>query len=783
MTYRSSDRNGSGKRTPSISLLAALLLPALVLLPSLSHGAGPSGDALILLRTSTMTELWDFVEEWEDAGARLPHVYPPDLLIGDVPIRLEGMIRSDPRVDRLLRKPAGVDLTKRSPLQRKILRSWSNEKPERELTDTPGIEERRDLLLPHRHHREDAVPKGAADDPKTYGRAHGAGFYQTSELFFGRVAVGVILPDTPGFPYADHEAEAVMDAVRGCMEFRSEQVGYPDIQFVYDIRSGVPCSRDFLQTHPLIDEAEWVHEIMENLGFTWRPNGLPEEPVYEYIDSLRTSLQTEWGICMFIPKVVSFPAAYLAYARHGGPYLVSPAGAQMEGNRFVGGREWLSHLLIRETARLFWALDEFSANSGMGTPVPCSRKAGYLAIPNVNSLLVDHTCQGAVHVQCCMDDPGPWVCRYTLGQMGLWDTAENGIPDVLDTYPEISIDTLSDTVTTIYPVINGIASILPEENLAGGGSRNTITFNTIEHVIYRIDDARDDQGLEEWLYADPEGGWGGDSTRVHFSFMPDSLTSGAHTILIRAVNSTGNQSYTGEKRINLYVQAIALHDFEAKPEYEGTVGLTYKIRGAARGAEARLYRRAPGEEEEEFLTLTLQDDERTTFYDRSPLPGKAYTYRLEAAADGLTWSWETNLVAPSPIVEGDYLSRITPNPFRDQTVLSFRVPRGDPDEDSAIDGKPDNEEGMPPLDGEGAPRFAAGGSVTYKQVRVEIDIFNVAGRLVRGFPHVHSYEGFYSDPIIWDGRDEGGRRMPAGVYLVRMKAGRIRETRKVVLLP
>ena len=66
----------------------ALFLPALLLLPSLSHGAGPSGDALILLRTSTMTELWDFVEEWEDAGARLPHVYPPDLLIGDVPVRL-----------------------------------------------------------------------------------------------------------------------------------------------------------------------------------------------------------------------------------------------------------------------------------------------------------------------------------------------------------------------------------------------------------------------------------------------------------------------------------------------------------------------------------------------------------------------------------------------------------------------------------------------------------------------------------------------------------------------
>ncbi len=768
-----------GFRFPAAVFL--FLIPALLPAPLLA--AAGTGDALLLLHDGSIKSLWSFIEEWESEGASFPHVYPPDLLIGDVPVRLERKIRSDPRVDRLFRKPADTDLPKRSPLQRSVLRSWNNERPERALPDTPGGEERRDLLLPSRRHRESAPPKGMTDDPKIYGRAHGADFYQTSELFFGRIAVGVILPDTPGFPYADHEAEAVMDAVRGCMEFWSNQVEYPDIQFVYDIRSGVSCSRDFLLTQPLIDEAEWIHEIMENLGFTWRPNGLAEEPVYEYLDSLRTSLRTEWGICMFIPKVVSFPASYLAYARHGGPYLVSPAGAQMEGNRLVGGREWLSHLLIRETARLFWALDEFSAQSGMGTPVPCSRKSGYLAIPNKNSLLVDHTCRGMVHVQCCMDDPGPWVCRYTLGQMGLWDTAGNGIPDVLDTYPEVSIDTLSDTVTTVYPTINGIASITPEENLAGDGSRNTITFNTIEHVIYRIDDARDDVGTEEWLFAEPEGGWGGDSTSVHFSFRPDSLTSGPHTIVIRAVNSTGNQSYSGEKRIDLYVQAIALHDFEAKPEYEGTVKLTYKIRGGARGAEARLYRRAPGEEEEVFLMLTLQDDERTTIYDRSPLPGKAYTYRLEATADGLTWSWETELVAPSPIVKGDYLSRITPNPFRDETVISFRVPLGDPKEETAIDGKPDNEEGMPPLDGEGAPRFAAGNSVAYKQVRVEIDIFNVAGRLVRGFPHVHSYEGFYSDPIIWDGRDGNGRRMPAGVYLVRMKAGRIRETRKVVLLP
>jgi len=47
---------------------------------------------------------------------------------------------------------------------------------------------------------------------------------------------------------------------------------------------------------------------------------------------------------------------------------------------------------------------------------------------------------------------------------------------------------------------------------------------------------------------------------------------------------------------------------------------------------------------------------------------------------------------------------------------------------------------------------------------VELSLFDVAGRLVRWLGQA----GGDGPPVIaWDGRDEGGRMVPAGLYLAR----------------
>ena len=52
---------------------------------------------------------------------------------------------------------------------------------------------------------------------------------------------------------------------------------------------------------------------------------------------------------------------------------------------------------------------------------------------------------------------------------------------------------------------------------------------------------------------------------------------------------------------------------------------------------------------------------------------------------------------------------------------------------------------------------------------VELAVFDVAGRRVRTLARASLAAGRH--PVTWDGRDDGGRVLGAGVYLVRANAG------------
>ncbi|MFH1679739.1 MAG: FlgD immunoglobulin-like domain containing protein, partial [Candidatus Eisenbacteria bacterium] len=194
-----------------------------------------------------------------------------------------------------------------------------------------------------------------------------------------------------------------------------------------------------------------------------------------------------------------------------------------------------------------------------------------------------------------------------------------------------------------------------------------------------------------------------------------------------------------------------------------------------------LYRTEPNGMETLVRTFPLEPNAETSFLDQHSTPGSIARYRLEVSALGMTWNYETSIISPAPLARERYLSRVTPNPFRDRTVITYRIPRGDPTHRVSDTGKPDPATNPPP-GGELAPRQAEGTHGRYKIVRAEIDIFNLAGRRVRSFPSVHSYEGIYSEPVVWDGRDDSGKRLPAGLYFIRLRADEVWETRKVILL-
>jgi flagellar hook assembly protein FlgD len=64
--------------------------------------------------------------------------------------------------------------------------------------------------------------------------------------------------------------------------------------------------------------------------------------------------------------------------------------------------------------------------------------------------------------------------------------------------------------------------------------------------------------------------------------------------------------------------------------------------------------------------------------------------------------------------------------------------------------------------------------------RVQIRVYDAAGHLVRTL--VDGLEGKGEHRINFDGRDEHGQPLASGVYLYRLDASGVMQTRKMVLL-
>jgi hypothetical protein len=62
---------------------------------------------------------------------------------------------------------------------------------------------------------------------------------------------------------------------------------------------------------------------------------------------------------------------------------------------------------------------------------------------------------------------------------------------------------------------------------------------------------------------------------------------------------------------------------------------------------------------------------------------------------------------------------------------------------------------------------------------IELKIYDISGRVVRRFNH-STIEPF--DCVVWDGKDDSGRRLPTGVYFATLTSGTKRWTEKVVKL-
>jgi flagellar hook assembly protein FlgD len=60
-----------------------------------------------------------------------------------------------------------------------------------------------------------------------------------------------------------------------------------------------------------------------------------------------------------------------------------------------------------------------------------------------------------------------------------------------------------------------------------------------------------------------------------------------------------------------------------------------------------------------------------------------------------------------------------------------------------------------------------------------IELYDLSGRRLRRIPLGEGEDG----ELVWDGKDDGGHRMPAGLYFARLTSGSLRAQARVVLIP
>ncbi|MEO0189901.1 MAG: T9SS type A sorting domain-containing protein, partial [candidate division WOR-3 bacterium] len=69
--------------------------------------------------------------------------------------------------------------------------------------------------------------------------------------------------------------------------------------------------------------------------------------------------------------------------------------------------------------------------------------------------------------------------------------------------------------------------------------------------------------------------------------------------------------------------------------------------------------------------------------------------------------------------------------------------------------------------------------IRHPKSEISLSVYDVSGRVVKQFNHL-TIQPF--NQLVWDGRDDLGRKLPAGVYFVRLEAGDYKQVEKAVLL-
>ncbi|MEM3578030.1 MAG: NosD domain-containing protein [Candidatus Bathyarchaeia archaeon] len=348
-------------------------------------------------------------------------------------------------------------------------------------------------------------------------------YYETSEFLIGSMAVGVIFPESNGENdpdtenWTEIEESKMVTRITNALNWLKEYNPSANISFYLEVNYRVPTGLEpinrFYSEYPL-----WVTETIYNLGY---------RSVLDYVNNLRNRLKTDWAFILFIVDSSNdadgcFPEGYDAGAIIGGPFVISTT-------RWIDSA-LLEAILAHEICHLFYATDEYNH---------IQEFSGYLNVSDADG------------AYCLMTSNARKICQATQEQLGWRDTDEDGIYDIIDTFPQISFDASQYQYVNGTLIFTGYVTEVPYPNCNSYSrprwpdwqevffrmpkTRKSITINTITNVEYRIDDG-------PWINATPVDG-SFDEAQEYFTLNIPGPLLGNHSIDLRAINSVGNSAF------------------------------------------------------------------------------------------------------------------------------------------------------------------------------------------------------------------------------------------------
>jgi len=365
-------------------------------------------------------------------------------------------------------------------------------------------------------------------------------WWQDSEFMLGTVGLAIVFPESNGSIDTDTETWTVAEktnVVNGITsaitwwQAREAAEGFTAIPLSFSYKtynqstSYEPISRNGFSGNPNANMWTWMNEIMTNLGFGQGGNGESA-----FADATRAQFGADWGYVVWIARDQidgdkKFADGTFGFAALGGPYVVMTYNNDGYG---IGG---MNAVFAHESGHTFNADDEYFTSGSMS-----GDRTGYQNVLNGNAEK-DSSPVHITNVGCIMRGltppfTGNQICGFTKGQIGWNDTNGNHIPDVLDTYPTSTLDTmpgkvLNKTTYTYY----GNASEVPLQNLnpMEGAPRHDCTINRMSKVEWRLDGG-------SWSTATPVDGFWSNQSEA-YKFTMNGLTEGTHKVEVRATNN------------------------------------------------------------------------------------------------------------------------------------------------------------------------------------------------------------------------------------------------------